>query len=64
MLALDANKIEFNEENIFVVPFHDYASGIEIFETTISKKKNIDAIFCMVGKLLQQELYLWPKKQV
>jgi len=52
MLALDVNKTEFNEDNIFVVPFHDYASGIEIFETTISKKKDIDAIFCMAGDVV------------
>lgn len=62
MLALDANKIEFNEENIFVVPFHDYASGIEIFETTISKKKNIDAIFCMAGDVVATGIMYAAKK--
>ncbi len=62
MLALDANKIDFNEENIFVVPFHDYASGIEIYETTISKRKDIDAIFCMAGDVVATGIMYAAKK--
>jgi len=62
MLALDANKMDFNEENIFVVPFHDFASGIEIFETTISKKKEIDAIFCMAGDVVATGIMYAAKK--
>ncbi|MBP7793201.1 MAG: LacI family DNA-binding transcriptional regulator [Candidatus Goldbacteria bacterium] len=62
MLALDANKIDFNEDNIFVVPFHDFNSGIEIFETTISKKKDIDAIFCMAGDVVATGILYAAKK--
>lgn len=62
MLALDANKIDFSEENIFVVPFHDYTSGMEIYETTISRKKDIDAIFCMAGDIVATGIMSAAKK--
>lgn len=62
MLALDANKVDFNEENIFVVPFHDYTSGIEIYETAISKRNDIDAIFCMAGDVVATGIMYAAKK--
>ena len=63
MKALDDHGLEFKDDNIIVITYHDFDHGVDTFNNIIKNRPDIDAIFCMAGDIVATGIMAAAKSQ-